>query len=80
MQYCSIVPKEAIDYYGNDFRSHPIGTGPFEMTTWIEGQALLLKRNEHYFEKDSNGNQLPYLDGVKISFFDSKATEFLDNF
>lgn len=78
MQYCSIVPKEAIDYYGNDFRSHPIGTGPFEMTTWIEGQALLLKRNEHYFEKDSNGNQLPYLDGVKISFFDSKATEFLE--
>ena len=78
MQYCSIVPKEAIDYYGNDFRSHPIGTGPFEMTTWIEGQALLLKRNEHYFEKDSNGNKLPYLDGVSISFFDSKATEFLE--
>ncbi len=78
MQYCSIIPKEVIDQYGNDFRSHPVGTGPFEMITWIEGQALLLKRNEHYFETDSNGNKLPYLDGVKISFFDSKATEFLE--
>jgi len=78
MQYCSIIPKEAVDQYGSDFRSHPVGSGPFEMTTWIEGQALLLKKNVHYFEKDSIGNRLPYLDGLKISFFDSKATEFLE--
>jgi peptide/nickel transport system substrate-binding protein len=78
MQYCSIIPKEAVDQYGSDFRSHPVGTGPFEMTTWIEGQALLLKKNVHYFEKDRIGNRLPYLDGVRISFFDSKATEFLE--
>ena len=32
----------------------------------------------HYFEKDSSGYALPYLDGIKISFFDSKATEFLE--
>ncbi|HRF77865.1 MAG TPA: ABC transporter substrate-binding protein, partial [Chitinophagales bacterium] len=30
IQYCSIVPKEAIDTYGKDFRSHPVGTGPFK--------------------------------------------------
>jgi peptide/nickel transport system substrate-binding protein len=78
MQYCSIIPKEAVDQFGSDFRSHPVGTGPFEMTTWVEGQALLLKKNLHYFETDSNGNRLPYLDGLKISFFESKATEFLE--
>jgi peptide/nickel transport system substrate-binding protein len=44
---------------------------------WEEGQALVLKKNPHYFEKDENGKQLPYLDGIKVSFYDSKATEFL---
>ncbi|MEJ7588953.1 MAG: ABC transporter substrate-binding protein [Ferruginibacter sp.] len=78
MQYCSIVPKEAIVKYGNNFRSHPVGTGPFQMVAWEEGQALLLKRNSRYFEKDSSGHSLPYLDGIKVSFFDSKATEFLE--
>jgi peptide/nickel transport system substrate-binding protein len=78
MQYCSIVPKEAIDNYGSNFRRHPVGTGPFQLITWEEGQALLLKKNGHYFEKDSSGYSLPYLDGVKVSFFDSKATEFLE--
>ncbi len=78
MQYCSIVPKEAVEKYGSNFRSHPVGTGPFRIITWEEGQALLLKKNTHYFEKDSSGYTLPYLDGIKVSFFDSKATEFLE--
>ncbi len=78
MQYCSIVPKEAVEKYGNRFRSHPVGSGPFQLIAWEEGQALLLKKNVHYFEKDSIGYTLPYLDGIKVSFFDSKATEFLE--
>lgn len=78
MQYCSVVPSEAVEKYGVDFRRHPVGTGPFAFSTWDEGQALILKKNTHYFEKDSSGYALPYLDGVKISFFDSKATEFLE--
>jgi len=77
MQYCSIVPEEAVKKYGSEFRRHAVGSGPFQFVAWEEGQALLLKKNPVYFEKDSNGNRLPNLDGVKISFYDSKATEFL---
>jgi peptide/nickel transport system substrate-binding protein len=77
MQYCSVVPKEAVEKYGTDFRRHPVGSGPFRFIAWEEGQALVLKKHPRYFEKDSNGKQLPYLDGVKVSFYDSKATEFL---
>ncbi len=77
MQYCSVVPKEAVEKYGNDFRRHPVGSGPFRFVAWEEGQALVLAKNENYFEKDSAGIRLPYLDGIKISFYDSKATEFL---
>jgi oligopeptide transport system substrate-binding protein len=78
MQYCSVVPHEAVEKYGTDFRRHPVGTGPFQFVAWEEGQALILKRNENYFEKDTSGKRLPYLDGIKISFYDSKATEFLE--
>ena len=77
MQYCSIVPFEAVEKYGNEFRSHAVGTGPFQFVAWEEGQALIMKKNPHYFELDENGQRLPYLDGVSVSFYDSKATEFL---
>ena len=73
MQYCSIIPKEAVEKYGIEFRRHPVGSGPFMFVAWDEGQALILKKNPKYFEKG-----LPYLDGIKVSFFESKATEFLE--
>lgn len=78
MQYCSVIAKEAVEKYKTGFRSHPVGSGPFSFVAWEEGQALILKKNEHYFEKDEQGKQLPYLDGIKASFFNSKATEFLE--
>ncbi len=77
MQYCFIVPKEAVEKYGKDFRSHPVGTGPFRFSFWREGELMVLKKNMHYFEKDEQGRSLPYLDAVRITFIDSKATEFL---
>jgi peptide/nickel transport system substrate-binding protein len=78
MQYCSVVPREAVEKYGVDFRRHPVGSGPFSYVAWEEGQALVLKKNSHYFETDSSGYALPYLDGIKVNFYDSKATEFLE--
>ncbi|WP_018628550.1 ABC transporter substrate-binding protein [Niabella aurantiaca] len=77
MQYCSVVAREAVQKFGVDFRSHPVGTGPFQFVAWEEGQGLVFKKNPHYFERDSAGNRLPYIDGIKVSFKDSRATEFL---
>ncbi len=77
MQYCSIVPREVVEKYGKDFRRHPCGTGPFRLSSWDEGEAMIFHKNEQYWERDSTGKRLPYLDAVKISFFDNKATEFL---
>lgn len=77
MQYCSVVPHEAVEKYSTDFRRHAVGTGPFQFVAWEEGQAMVLKKNPSYFEVDEAGKRLPYLDGIKISFYDSKATEFL---
>ncbi len=77
MPYCSIVPREVAQHWGKDFRRHPCGTGPFQLYAWDEGNALLLHRNPHYWERDGAGNALPYLEAVQLSFYDSKATEFL---
>ena len=77
MRYCSVVPKEIVDFYGNDFRSHPIGTGPFKFKRWEEGVKLVLRKNELYFEKDQEGNSLPYLEAVAITFLPDKQSEFL---
>ncbi len=77
MQYCSIVPQEVVEKFGKDFRRNPCGTGPFAFRSWDEGEAMIFHKNERYWERDSSGRTLPYLDAVKISFFDNKATEFL---
>jgi oligopeptide transport system substrate-binding protein len=77
MQYCSVVPREVVNKWGKDFRSHPCGTGPFRFGQWVEGQALTFMKNDRYFETDTTGQRLPYLDAVKVTFFNNKATEFL---
>ncbi len=77
MKYCSVVPKEAVEYFGNDFRSNPIGTGPFQFKLWVENTKLVFRKNHHYFEKDEAGNSLPYLEAVAITFLPDKQSEFL---
>ncbi len=77
MKYCSVVPKEIVDYFGNSFRSNPIGTGPFKFKLWVENTKLVLRKNNHYHEKDSEGRQLPYLEAVSITFLPDKQSEFL---
>jgi oligopeptide transport system substrate-binding protein len=77
MPYCSVVPHEVVTQWGKDYRRHPCGTGPFQYFDWDEGNVLLLHKNPGYWERDSNGKALPYMEAAKITFFDSKATEFL---
>lgn len=77
MKYCSVVPKEVVDFYKSDFRAHPIGTGPFKFKRWEENIKLVFRKNDSYFETDSLGNQLPYLEAVAITFLPDKQSEFL---
>ena len=76
MKYCSVVPKEIIEYYGTDFRSHPIGTGPFFLKRWSENNKLVFRNNQRYFEIDSAGNKLPYLEAIAITFLADKQSEY----
>lgn len=77
MRYCSVVPKEAIDFYKEGFSRNPVGTGPFYFKLWEENIKLVFRKNPLYFEKDKNGNNLPYLEAVAISFLPDKQSEYL---
>lgn len=78
MTYASVVPKEAVDYYGDDFRRHPVGTGPFKFQYWKEGVKLVFRKNPDYFERDAMGESLPYIDAVSVSFLIDKQVAFLE--
>ena len=74
MQYCSVVPKEIVE--ATDFHSNPIGTGPFKFQLWQKGEKLIFRKNTNYFESH-NGEKLPFLDGISISFLRDKQAAFL---
>jgi peptide/nickel transport system substrate-binding protein len=73
----SIYPKEAFDKYGEGMNEHMVGTGPFQQGSLKNGTEVILKKNPNYWEKDEFGNQLPYADGIKISYIKSKKDEIM---
>ncbi|WP_426492794.1 ABC transporter substrate-binding protein [Hymenobacter sp. 102] len=77
MPYAYVVPREAVQKWGKDFREHPVGTGPFRFKEWDEGNAIIYHRNPTYWKTDAQGRRLPYLDAVQISFIQDRKTEFL---
>jgi len=55
-----IVSEDAMKEMGvEEFRSHPVGTGPFKFVRWVRGSEIVLERFEDYWNKP-----YPYLDGV----------------
>ncbi len=49
----AVLPRhllEGEDMQESDFFRHPVGTGPYKLADWDEGQAITLVRNEEYFK------------------------------
>lgn len=51
--------------------------GPFMLTEQKPGEYVLLRRNPHYWKKDSAGRALPYLDAVRLYIMQNRDTELL---
>ena len=87
LSYASIVKKEAIEFYGQNFKQHPVGTGPFILQKYEPNKEITLIKNRDYWEKQS-GQQLPYVDKVIIHLttddnlallmFKNKKSNFLE--
>jgi len=52
-----IASPTAIQKWGKDYNTHPVGAGPFVFDSWTPDSQLVLNRNPSYWQKD-----LPYLD------------------
>lgn len=53
----AILPKhllEGEDMQESDFFRKPIGTGPYKLESWEDGQAITLVKNEDYFKGAGN--------------------------
>jgi peptide/nickel transport system substrate-binding protein len=51
--------------------------GPFYVADYKAGSHVILKRNPNYWKKDANGQQLPYLQGVRLDIQSNRDIEAL---
>jgi len=73
----SIVPHEAVEFYGDRFNRHPVGTGPFilkEESDWKPGTTIVFTRNPTYREEYYPSERMP---DDKAEGFDKAAGERL---
>jgi peptide/nickel transport system substrate-binding protein len=59
-RWVPIIDPQALD----TVKQHPIGTGPFKFVSWKRLHTTEMARHETYWEKDADGNALPYLDEI----------------
>jgi ABC-type transport system substrate-binding protein len=55
-----IVPREEVDRLGQNFGTHPVGSGPYVLTEWKHSQHLMLSAREDYFEGKPGLNGIFY--------------------
>ncbi len=72
----SIVSKEAAEKYGDQFASHPVGSGPFKFVEQVENDRIVLEKYEDYHggypfaEHDGSA----YLDKLTFKIIPEEAT------
>jgi ABC-type transport system substrate-binding protein len=73
-----IISEASFDKNGIDWvRTHPVGTGPFKFQSYQQDVSLKLTRFDNYWQKDAQGNQLPYLDGIEYDFISDLNTSYV---
>ena len=76
----AVVPREAVDHYGERFSRHPIGTGPYLLKHWQTASRMTFVRNPTYrletypddpgMNKDGSEPYPGYQEDVQLGFYD----------
>jgi peptide/nickel transport system substrate-binding protein len=69
------VLEEANDANQSD---NPIGTGPFKITEFVEGQYLKLEKYDGYWQSEVEGFDGNYIDEAKFKFIADAQTAYLE--
>ncbi len=72
MDFAAIVSPTAVMKYGEDFRSNPVGTGPFKFVKWIKDDRIILTANDDYWDGR------PYLDQAIFRVIPDNSVRFLE--
>ena len=59
-RWVPIIDPQSLD----SVKQHPIGTGPFKFVSWKRLHTTVMARHDTYWERDADGNALPYLDEI----------------
>lgn len=70
---CGPEWDELSDDQKTDFH-YAAGTGPFILTDYVNDNTMTFVKNPNYWDTDDEGNQLPYLDEVKLVHMTDTAT------
>lgn len=69
---CSILPEKVFKGAPESKFDHPIGSGPFTLSSWTQGKKEVLTANPHYWEKP-----YPYLSKVILENIPDDNTRVL---
>ncbi|MBA4181057.1 MAG: hypothetical protein C0506_10755 [Anaerolinea sp.] len=72
----AVLSRQAVEKYKDQFRSNPVGTGPFMFDSWASGSHVKMKKNPNYWGKDAPGGALPYVDAVTIRIIPDSTAAF----
>ncbi|HKJ47373.1 MAG TPA: ABC transporter substrate-binding protein [Balneolales bacterium] len=72
--YAVVYPEEALNFNDQDLAQNPVGSGPFELQAMEDDSVFVLTRNKNYWKKDANGEQLPYLNQIRILNIQNETT------
>ncbi len=50
MHYAFAVPREAVEFCGQEFVNHPVGTGPYELVEWRRNSRIEFYRSPKWAE------------------------------
>jgi ABC-type transport system substrate-binding protein len=87
------VAREVAEHYGDDFGSHPVGTGPWRLAFWKRSSKMAFEKNPNYREEhfdaeatddrgreilaQMKGRRLPQIDRVEVSIIEETQPRWL---
>jgi oligopeptide transport system substrate-binding protein len=86
--YSAIVPREAVELYGQEFAVHPVGSGPYRLQVFNSASAVIVRNTgfrEEPFSLEAEGFdpavhqslELETLEGLSPPFTDRIEIEFI---
>ncbi|HEX9066753.1 MAG TPA: ABC transporter substrate-binding protein [Streptosporangiaceae bacterium] len=79
----SIVPKKEVQAQGKAFFQHPVGSGPFYVTSYKPDSEIDLARNPHFYGTKPKISKVRYLivpnDNTRVLMLESKKADIIEN-